>query len=43
VFAGTRPGGGGAVGFTVGPDRLLPDSEPGHADASPGPSTLKET
>ena len=26
VFAGTRPGGGAAVGFTVGRPRLLPDS-----------------
>ena len=43
VFAGSRRGGGAAVGFTIGPDRLLPGSEPGHADASPGPSTLKET
>ena len=38
VFAGIRPGGGAAVGFTIGPDRLLPGSEPGHADASPEPS-----
>jgi two-component system sensor histidine kinase MprB len=43
VFAGPRPGGGAAVGFTIGPDRLLPASEPGHADASPEPSTLEET
>ena len=43
VFAGARPGGGAAVGFTVGPDRLLPGSEPPHAGASPGASTLHET
>ena len=43
VFAGIRPGGGAAVGFTIGPDRLLPGSEPGHADASPEPPTLEET
>jgi two-component system, OmpR family, sensor histidine kinase MprB len=43
VFAGTRPGGGAAVGFTVGPDRLLPRSQPGHADASPERPTLEET
>jgi two-component system sensor histidine kinase MprB len=43
VFAGPRPGGGAAVGFTVGPDRLLPGSEPGHADISPGHPTLEET
>ncbi len=43
VFAGIRPGGGAAVGFTIGLDRLLPGSEPGHADASPEPSTLGET
>ena len=43
VFAGIRPGGGAAVGFTIGPDRLLPGSEPGHADASPKPPTLEET
>jgi len=43
VFAGARPRGGAAVGFTVGPDRLLPGSERGHDGTSPGPSTLKET
>jgi len=43
VFAGIRPGGGAAVGFTIGPDRLLPGSEPGHAGASPEASTLEET
>jgi two-component system, OmpR family, sensor histidine kinase MprB len=43
VFAGSRPGGGAAVGFTIGSDRLLPGSEPGHVGASPELSTLKET
>ena len=43
VFAGTRPGGGAQVGFTVGRDRLLPASQPDHDDASPRPSTLTET
>jgi len=43
VFAGTRPGGGAEVGFTVGRDRLLPASQPDHDDASPRPSTLTET
>jgi len=43
VFAGTRPGGGAQVGFTVGRDRLLPASEPDHDDTSPRPSTLTET
>jgi two-component system sensor histidine kinase MprB len=34
VFAGTRPGGGATVGFTVDPARLLlPISEPGHIRA----------
>ncbi len=32
VFAGPRPGGGAVVGFTVGADRLLPNSHPGHVD-----------
>jgi two-component system sensor histidine kinase MprB len=43
VFAGNRRGGGAAVGFTVGPDRLLPGSQPGHNGASPRTATLKET
>jgi two-component system sensor histidine kinase MprB len=43
VFAGARPGGGAAVGFTVGPGRLLPGSDPGLDGASPEPATLKET
>jgi two-component system sensor histidine kinase MprB len=30
VFAEPRPGGGAVVGFTVGPDLLLPISHPGH-------------
>jgi two-component system sensor histidine kinase MprB len=30
VFAGPRSGGGAVVGFTVGADLLLPDSQPGH-------------
>jgi two-component system sensor histidine kinase MprB len=30
VFAEPRPGGGAAVGFTVGAERLLPDSHPRH-------------
>ena len=32
VFAEPRPGGGAVVGFTVGPDLLLPISHPGHVD-----------
>jgi two-component system sensor histidine kinase MprB len=32
VFAGPRPGGGAVVGFTVGADRLLPNSHPDHVD-----------
>jgi two-component system sensor histidine kinase MprB len=43
VFAGSRPGGGAEVGFTVGHDRLLPGSEPDHDGASPTTATLKET
>ena len=43
VSAGTRPGGGAAVGFAVSRDRLLPGSEPVHDDVSPGAATLKET
>ena len=43
VFAGTRPGGGAEVGFTVGRDRLLPASEPDHDHTSPRHSTLTET
>jgi two-component system, OmpR family, sensor histidine kinase MprB len=35
VFAGTRPDGGAAVGFTVDPARLLPNSEPDHDGPSP--------
>ncbi|MEV6624871.1 ATP-binding protein [Amycolatopsis sp. NPDC051106] len=33
VFAGPRPGGGASVGFVVGADLLLPDSQPGQAGA----------
>jgi two-component system, OmpR family, sensor histidine kinase MprB len=43
VFAGTRPGGGAAVGFTVGDARLLPGSHPDHDAASPRVPTLEET
>ncbi|NWJ73276.1 HAMP domain-containing histidine kinase [Pseudonocardia sp. ICBG1122] len=43
VFAGNRPGGGAAIGFSVGAGRLLPDSDHGHADASPGPASLGGT
>jgi len=43
VFAGTRPGGGAEVGFTVGRDRLLPASEPDHDHTSSRRSTLTET
>ncbi|MGW4059911.1 ATP-binding protein [Amycolatopsis sp. NPDC004747] len=32
VFAGPRPGGGAAIGFTVAADRLLPNSHPDHVD-----------
>jgi two-component system sensor histidine kinase MprB len=31
VFAASRPGGGAVVGFTIGRDLLLPDSQPGQA------------
>jgi two-component system, OmpR family, sensor histidine kinase MprB len=43
VFARPRPGGGATVGFSVGGSRLLPDSEPDHAVASPGPITVDDT
>jgi two-component system, OmpR family, sensor histidine kinase MprB len=43
VFAGSRPGGGAEVGFTVGSDRLLPGFQPGHDVASPRTATLEET
>jgi two-component system sensor histidine kinase MprB len=33
VFARSRPGGGASVGFTVEDARLLPSSEPDHAEA----------
>lgn len=40
VFAGTRPDGGAAVGFTVDPARLLPRLEPAPAEPeSPGATT----
>jgi hypothetical protein len=39
-----RPAGGRrAVGFTVDPARLLPDSEPDHAGPSPRSITVEET
>jgi two-component system, OmpR family, sensor histidine kinase MprB len=43
VFAGTRPGGGAAVGFTVDPARLLPNSQPDYVEASPESITLDGT
>ena len=42
VFAGMRPGGGAAVGFTVDPDRLLPGSHPDHDAVSPTTSTVED-
>ena len=40
----TAPAGGGAqVGFTVAPERLLPDSESGHVGASPQDTTVGGT
>ncbi|WP_018330470.1 sensor histidine kinase [Actinomycetospora chiangmaiensis] len=40
----TAPAGGGAqVGFTVAAERLLPDSEAGHVDASPQDTTVGGT
>jgi two-component system, OmpR family, sensor histidine kinase MprB len=43
VFAGARPGGGAAVGFTVDPARLLPKSDPDHVRDSPESITVEET
>jgi two-component system sensor histidine kinase MprB len=43
VFAGTRPGGGAAVGFALPADRLLPDSKPDHVEVSPRLSTVDDT
>jgi two-component system sensor histidine kinase MprB len=43
VFAGTRSGGGAAVGFTLPADRLLPNSEPDHLAVSPRSSTVDGT
>jgi two-component system, OmpR family, sensor histidine kinase MprB len=43
VFVGTRPGGGAAVGFTVDPARLLPNSQPDYVEASPESITLDGT
>ena len=41
-FAGSAPAAGGGR-VPIGPDRLLPDSEPGHAAASPDPASLEDT
>ena len=41
VFAGTRPGGGAAVGFTVDPARLLPGSHPHFDGGSPATTNLE--
>lgn len=43
VFARDRPGGGAAVGFTIDPERLLPNSEPAHVEVSPGAATVEPT
>jgi two-component system sensor histidine kinase MprB len=43
VFAGPRPGGGAAVGFTVSAARLLPISKPDHVEASPGSIRVDDT
>lgn len=43
VFAGNWPGGGAAVGFTVGARRLPPDSGPSHTDTSPDATSLGGT
>ena len=40
VFARPRPGGGAEVGFSVEAS-LLPNSEPGHVEASPDPITVE--
>ena len=42
VFAQARSGGGAEVGFSVEAS-LLPDSEPGHVEASPDPITVEST
>jgi two-component system, OmpR family, sensor histidine kinase MprB len=43
VFAGTRPGGGATVGFSVDSARLLPNPQPDHVEASPESITLDGT
>ncbi|WP_433782614.1 HAMP domain-containing sensor histidine kinase [Actinomycetospora sp. CA-101289] len=43
VFASTPSGGGAAVGFGVGPERLLPSSESDHDEASPRSITVGDT
>jgi two-component system sensor histidine kinase MprB len=43
VFAGARPGGGAAVGFTVARSRFLPGSEPDHVGDSPDSFTVEGT
>lgn len=43
VFAEAREGGGACVGFTVGPGRFLPGSEPGHVGDSPAAPSMGGT
>ncbi|OZM79011.1 HAMP domain-containing sensor histidine kinase [Pseudonocardia sp. MH-G8] len=40
AFARNRPGGGAAIGITIGARRLLPDSDSHHDPDSPGPATV---
>jgi two-component system sensor histidine kinase MprB len=43
VFARQRTGGGAEVGFSVGPARFLPDSDPGHVGVSTESASIEET
>lgn len=43
VFAEAREGGGTCVGLTVGEDRFLPGSEPGHVGGSPTATSMGGT
>lgn len=43
VFARSRPGGGAVVGFSVGRDRLLPDSHLRHVSTSPDRATVESS